>query len=332
MSKKLSFILPCYNVERYVVDCLDSIYAQELEEEEFEVICVNDCSTDGTRSLIVEYAREHTNMILIDHAENSHGCGIPRNTGIRRAEGDYICFVDADDILPQNVMKNICGVAQEENLDILLYNHIIFSKGVYRENKVMYSESDILSGGDFVEKSLHGDIGRVASAWAKLFKRDFLFKHSIWYTDLIMSEDPVFSWEAMICANRVKSIKDTGYIFRSNDSSMTSGMKLKELDNFYAVSILYPNALMTLLDKYSNAAPDVIQNGMVNAIKTQINGFFRKYLSYGEEDRRKIYSMIRNKTAMIRRLSEYMNRKQKFAILSRRMGYGIFDAVVKNLW
>jgi len=325
--------LPCYNVEHYIADCLNSIYAQGLTEEEFEVICVNDCSTDGTRLIIMEYTKEHTNLTLIDHLKNSGGCGVPRNTGLRSAVGDYICFVDADDMLPQNAMKNICYVAQEDNLDILLYNHIALCNGTYYENKIKYSDSDVFSGSDYVEKCLQGgNIGRFAPAWSKLFNRTFLLKHSIWYTDLIMSEDPVFSWEAMICAKRVKSISDTGYIFRANDNSMTSSQKMRKLSVFYAVSILYPIALVTLLDRYRDNAPSVIRKGIVNEIKTEISGFFSKYLSYGEDDRKEIYSMIRKKNTQIGKLNKYMNRKQKMAFLSRKMGYGIFDAIVKKLY
>lgn len=332
MSKKLSYILPCYNVERFVVDCLDSIYAQDLSEDEFEVICVNDCSTDKTRSIIAEYAKLHANLMLIDHADNSRGCGVPRNTGLRKAEGEYICFVDADDMLLQNVMKSFCNIAQKENLDVLLYNYVKLSEGRYKDEATMYLDSDVLSGGDYVEKCLHGNIGKLASAWAKLFKRAFLLQHSIWYTDLIMYEDSAFSWEAMICAKRVKSIHDIGYVFRKNDSSMTSGLKLKELPVFYAISVLYPNVLIMLIDRYGATAPEVIQKGIVNEIKTVIYDFFRKYLGYEEKDRREIYSMIRKNNTSIRKMIGYMNRKQKIAFSMLGFGYGAFNSAVKRLF
>lgn len=331
MSKKLSFVLPCYNVECYIADCLDSIYAQDLPEEDFEVICVNDCSTDGTCMIIEEWQIAHSNLHLIHHPKNMHA-GIARNTGIKHAIGDYVCFVDADDMLPEKVMKKIVLAAMDDAVDVLLYNNVVDVKGVSVKERVWYPDSSVMSGGDYVENYLNGNIGKLGSPWAKLFNRFFLLKHSIWYTDLIMSEDPVFSWEAMICANRVKSINDTGYIFRANDNSMTSGQKMRKLSVFYAVSILYPNALVTLLDRYRDNAPSVIRKGIVNEIKTEINGFFSKYLSYGEDERKEIYSMIRKKAAPVWELNKYMNRKQKVAFLSRKMGYGIFDAVVKKLY
>ena len=81
MTIKLSYILPIYNVERYLIDCLDSIYAQNIPEESFEVICVNDCSPDCSRDVILEYQKAHKNLVLIDHTENKKAGGA-RNTGL----------------------------------------------------------------------------------------------------------------------------------------------------------------------------------------------------------------------------------------------------------
>lgn len=332
MSVQVSFILPCYNVERYVADCLDSIYAQGLREDEYEVICVNDCSTDGTRSIIENYARRHSNLFLIDHEENSHGCGIPRNTGISKANGEYICFVDADDMLPPNVMKDICLTAHRDNLDILLFNHIVLSNGIYKENSVKYSSTMVYPGGAFVENCLAGNIGRIASAWAKLFKRSFLSLYAIRFTDLIMAEDSVFSWEAVICASRVKSISETGYIFRANDSSMTSGGKLMKPEMIFAESILYPNKLKTLEVKYRDSIHASIHKGIVNAIKTEISFFFKKYLNCGEDGKRALYSIIRRQPSQVWRLNEYLNRKQRIAFLSLFGGYTVFNCIVKAMY
>lgn len=331
MALNLSYILPCYNVERYVAECLDGIYAQGMQEDEFEVICVDDCSTDNTCKVIEERQSSHSNLRLIRHSKNSRS-GIARNTGIKNAVGDYLCFVDADDMLPPKVMKDICSVAQEEQLDILLYNNLIFYKGALTEESIKYSDSDVLSGGDFVQRCLHGKIGKIGAPWAKLFRRSFLLQHSIWYSDLIVSQDVPFVWEAMICANRVKSISKEGYIYRGNDSSMTSRLNYKTPNVLYSSSILYPNTLIALLERYGNAVPDVIRIGIENEIKTETDVFFRKYLSYKEEGRKVIYSMIRQNTAPIRKLRGFMNRKQKVAFLSRKMGYGIFDAFVEKLF
>ena len=326
---KVSFVLPCYNVERYIADCLNSIYTQDLPEEDFEVICVNDCSTDGTCMIIEEWQAVHSNLHLIHHPKNMH-VGIARNTGVKHAIGKYVCFVDADDYVPKNAMKKLFLNAIADDLDVLLYNNVIDYKGEILKERIMYPDSCVMSGGDFVEKCLNGDIGKLGSPWAKLFNRSFLLNHSIWFSDLVYSEDAAFVWEVMICAKNVKSVSDIGYVYRGNDTSFSADIKKPFI--LYTSSILYPNVLLAVLNKYGDGVPSVIREGIVNEIKTDVNGFFEKYLSYGESGRRELYSMIRQGTPSIGNLNEYMNRKQKIAFLSRKMGYGIFDAVVKKLF
>lgn len=329
MSTKISFILPCYNVERYVADCLGSIYAQDLQEDEFEVICVDDCSADGTCKIIEELQTSHSNLHLIHHSENLH-VGVARNTGVRHAVGGYVCFVDADDYLPKNVMKKIVSDAIDDSLDVLLFNDEIDYKGEILQERIVYANSIVMSGDDYVENYLNGNISKLGSPWAKLFNRSFLLKHSIWYSDLIYSEDAAFVWEVMICAKKVKSVSDIGYVYRANDMSFSANIKKPYV--LYTSSVLYPNVLLAMLSRYGNDVPCVIQEGVQNEIKTEIGGFFKKYLSYGVEGRREIYSLIRQNTAPIRKLRGFMNRKQKVAFLSRKMGYGIFDAFVEKLF
>ena len=86
METKFSFILPCYNIGRYVAGCLDSLYSQDIPETAYEVICVNDCSTDNTREVILSYSAKHPNLTLIDHTENLTAGGA-RNTGIQASKG-----------------------------------------------------------------------------------------------------------------------------------------------------------------------------------------------------------------------------------------------------
>ena len=103
---KLSFIVPFYNVEKYIGACLDSLYAQDIPEEEYEVICVDDCSPDNSKSIVKEYQKQHANLVLIEHPSNK-GLGAARNTGIRAARGQYLWFIDSDDMVCSNVLSEI---------------------------------------------------------------------------------------------------------------------------------------------------------------------------------------------------------------------------------
>lgn len=326
MSLKLSFILPCYNVDCYITECLASIYAQDMLGDEFEVICVDDCSTDNTCLVIENWLLAHPNLKLIRHQRNMR-VGIARNDGMKQAKGDYICFVDADDMLPEGVMKELYSVAFENDLEVLLYNNIVNDSGGFVEESFKYSDSTVVPGGEYVEKYLHGNIGKLGAPWAKLFKRSFLLQHSIWYSDLVYSEDSVFTWETLLCANRVKSISEVGYIYRVNDFSFSTNKKKPFV--LFTCSVLYPEALMGILEKYEDRLPGVMRKGIVNEIETVVNGFGKEYLSYEEKGRREFHSMIRNHKM---RFWKYLHRRHRLAYVSRKTGFRIFNMVVEKLF
>ena len=116
---KLSFILPCYNVGRYIAACLDSLFS--LQEIEFEVICINDCSTDNTRNVILDYAKRYSNLVFIDHLYNKTAGGA-RNAGIEIARGEYIWFVDPDDMIKPTSAPVLLRKMEEGALDLLMFN------------------------------------------------------------------------------------------------------------------------------------------------------------------------------------------------------------------
>ena len=114
---KLSVILPVYNSANFIVECLDSIYRQELALLDFEVITVDDGSTDNSLLLLTEYAKFHPNLIVI-HQDNA-GPSAARNRAIRQAKGDYLIFIDSDDYWLDGQLKQMVDVAYAHDLDIL---------------------------------------------------------------------------------------------------------------------------------------------------------------------------------------------------------------------
>ena len=103
MGVFFSIIIPVYNGEQYIKNCLDSIYRQGVGDDDFDVICVNDCSTDNTAQVISEYGKFQKNIRLINHETNRRQ-GSARNTGVKVAKGDYILYIDADDTFESNAL------------------------------------------------------------------------------------------------------------------------------------------------------------------------------------------------------------------------------------
>ena len=106
---RLSIIIPFYNVEQYIAECLDSVYQQNIPEEEYEVICVNDASHDHSREIVLEYQKLHSNLVLVEH-EFNRKLGAARNTGRAVAKGNYIWNVDSDDKIELNCLGKLLRI------------------------------------------------------------------------------------------------------------------------------------------------------------------------------------------------------------------------------
>ena len=112
---KVSIIVPIYNVEQYLEECMDSIVGQTLED--LEIICVNDGSTDGSLDILKKYAAADDRIIIIDKENEGYGCAM--NDGLDRATGDYVGIVEPDDYVDIHMYEDLYHIAEEKNLDIV---------------------------------------------------------------------------------------------------------------------------------------------------------------------------------------------------------------------
>ena len=117
---KLSIIIPVYNVEKYIIDCLDSIYQSEADLNQVEVLCIDDKGNDNSIKLIKEYVKSNkiSNLTILYHQQNK-GLSEARNTGISQATGKYICFLDSDDMIEMSKLEKMVDKAIAQDLDIL---------------------------------------------------------------------------------------------------------------------------------------------------------------------------------------------------------------------
>lgn len=118
---KLSIIVPVYNVADYLAKCLDSLLAQDLPQNEYEIIVVNDGSTDNSGEIAQQYAEKYANITLIN--QGNQGLSGARNTGIKHSKGNYIQFVDSDDYLEVNVLGTLMNQIYKEDLDVLRFDY-----------------------------------------------------------------------------------------------------------------------------------------------------------------------------------------------------------------
>ena len=215
---RLSIIIPFYNVEQYIAQCLDSVYQQDIPEEEYEVICVDDCSPDNSITLVEQYAKKHTNLVIVRNQINRK-LGGARNAGIEVAKGEYVWYVDSDDFVKPNVFKRLLEEAEKNDLDVLHFNYAEYPKDII--NIRLHADTEVMSGPDmFFNASLRWWHDLI-TAWRKLYKRQFLLDNHILFAEHIMYEDNDYAIQVFANAMRVKHVIEKVYYYRNNPDSIT---------------------------------------------------------------------------------------------------------------
>ena len=321
---RISYILPCYNVERYLEECLSSIYNQGLQDADFEVICVNDCSTDKTRSIIVSQQSLHSNIILLDQPSNMLP-GAARNRGLKLARGEYVWFVDSDDLLKPSVVDGVLNEMDEGNLDYLLFNYDEF-KGIDSSSFVrrtnIYESWGIEDGLTFLDRHLDNELRRLSLVWLCVFRRSFLQKKRISFPDLCMSEDSLFMWQCFFEAQAVKSTGERIYIHRLNDSSII--LSPPDARKQYSCSFLFPRALYKIIEHYRGRLSGVLLEKMEGYLRHELNQFAVRYLRLSDSERTRYFESMRSDQFWYHQFKSYLSRKSRLIYQSGFWGEGFF--------
>lgn len=224
---KVSIIISVYNVELWLKDCLDSVINQTLKE--LEIICVNDASTDNSLEILKEYEKLDSRIVVLNHALNS-GVSASRNTGASYATGEYIYFLDSDDMIQPNAMEVLYRKAKSLNLDVLCFDGNTFYESEELEKKYKFEEkwclrskeySVIKSGKDILLDMLSNNDYK-AVVWILFLHREFYIKNQMRFIQGILYEDNPFTLEVFLKAHRVAHIHDRLYTRRVRESSITT--------------------------------------------------------------------------------------------------------------
>lgn len=221
---KVSVVVPVYNVEKYLPECLDSLIAQTLED--IEIICVNDGSTDSSLDIIGDYADRDARIKVI--STENFGYGHAMNTGFNAAKGDYVGILESDDFTAKNMFEELYQTAVANAADIVKSNYWNYKNG----NKEF---SGALKHGPFdkVFKPLRAALEVFSynpSIWSAIYKREFIVKNNIKFNETpgASYQDTSFNFIAFACAERVV-LKEDAYICYRRDneaSSVNSGKKV----------------------------------------------------------------------------------------------------------
>lgn len=229
---RLSFIIPAYNVEQYLERCIESCEKQDIPHEDYEVIIVNDDSSDNTLQVANNLAEKYSNIIVL--SQDNQGQSVARNLGIEHAKGDYIWFVDSDDYIDENCLSSLLDDATLEMVDILLFRlkkstdypnvkSDTLSQTV-EFNKV-YAKGELLIAGY--------NVGTICDAF---FKRDFILNNQLRFVPNLIHEDAEFSMRAMAFALSVKKVNKFPYTYYIREGSTITSTSIekvvkREVDN-----------------------------------------------------------------------------------------------------
>lgn len=269
---RISIIVPIYNVEQYIEECLDSIYNQNLTD--FEVLCIDDRGRDKSIQKVQEYVEKNNikNLQIIEHSQNK-GLSEARNTGINNAKGKYICFLDSDDKLEKGGIAQLLKKAEEEDLDIVEGKVVeLFETKCNIElgtNLLNRKDSKIMNGDEYFSNTIKNN-EYLTSAWCRIFKKELL-ENKVYFMPGIKFEDEEFSPKAIIPANRVQYLNIPFYIYRRRDNSITTDMfkddkwytsYMKIIDSLeeYAKKIENKKSYVCLKNRIGQLALSVLKN------------------------------------------------------------------------
>ena len=232
--KKLSIIVPVYNVEKYISPCLQSIFKQGLDYKDFEVIIVNDGSTDHSMEMIADIISQHNNIVVINQKNLS--LSVARNNGIAVAKGDYILMPDSDDLLIENSIKPLLAKAIETKADLVVANFLkMTSEEITLFNGITQSHSE------FKEKSgeqlfLEDLDPNQCYVWRTLFRREFIENNHLRFVPEICFQDVPFTHECYIKAKKCLITNGLLNIYRiGREGSNTASFDIKKAFNYCEV-------------------------------------------------------------------------------------------------
>lgn len=257
---KLSIIIPAYNCGKFIEECIYSCNNQGLDKNEYEIIVVNDGSTDNT-SEILEQQTSHIKNLIITNQRNS-GVSVARNKGLITAGGQYVIFVDGDDVLREGSLGYLCGLAAKHNLDILKGNivksetpkNMIFKNASYKFSEIVINGEQAICD---IFDPMQGYIVQ------NIYKREFLIQNNLFFQQgITFLEDVLMTVKTYCKAQRVMSIPYDFYIYRQNPQSCMATMNTQKLNS--AIKVV--KMLLEEADKTNGRVMRKIEETIFSAI------------------------------------------------------------------
>lgn len=286
---KISVVIPIYNAKKYIDKQIESILAQTMSE--WELLLVDDGSTDGTREVLEAYAAKDNRIKIISHNSN-RGVAGARRTGWLNATGEYICFFDADDWVESNTLEELYCLAEEKEADIVCFAYMEEyadrSKRFHFKDReeVTYTEKDAI-------RELHGRKNIQPHAWNKLYRR-CLFEDSMFVRDSLLGEDYGMLIELFHRSNRIVQTDKAyyHYVLRKG-SSLDVGFSAFYQKGYY----YYQKYEQKLLEQYPEYQKEIRSYHLIEQMAIVVSMF--KNNSYNHDIRKEVIKRVRKSLGLL---------------------------------
>lgn len=239
---KLSIIIPCYRVEKYIRKCLDSVLSIPLNDSEYEVICFEDCAPDNTPTILDDYVYRYKNVKIVHSAVNV-GPGGGRNQALKNAIGRYVWFVDADDMVIPDVVPSLLNQAEANHLDVLIfdYQEINECENILPKGYNM-KDTCVMHGDEIANLAFEGGlVNNMGYPWRFLIKREYLCQNRIVFPENMMyGEDTVWMGKVVLFAERIQASSKCAYLYWHHETS-TCGI----MNKYYPGRTIYERCILT---------------------------------------------------------------------------------------
>lgn len=302
LHPKVSVIIPVYNTEDYLEECIGSLQRQTLQD--IEIICVNDGSSDASPEILRRLADEDERIVILE--QNNCGQSAARNTGVSAAQGEYLYFIDSDDWLEEHALEKLFAVSRENALDVLFFEgDVIYESRELRENSPMPRDNyrcrheypGLYTGvGMLLAKDRYGEY-RV-SPCMQMIRRAFYEENALRFHEGIYYEDNLFVFEELLAASRVMHMREALYMRRiAADSTTSGGVRFEHPYGYYTCFRLMSERLKTFSCEEETKAGlyAVVLRVLGNAVTQYKNcspSERERYLSLTESERYDFYTVV----------------------------------------
>lgn len=287
----ISVIIPVYNTEKYIVECIESVLANNFKD--YEIICVNDGSTDSSLDLIKGLSQKHDCIKVISQANK--GQSAARNAAIQAAAGKYLYFLDSDDKISADTLKNLYDYLEKDSLDVLYFSGDSFFDTEELEEQFQQFSTVYLRTGTYegwsrgltLLQQLRDQSDYSVSPCIQIVRREFLLENDITFYEGIIHEDNLFSFKVIFHAKRAKCVNDIYFHRRIREASvMTTNKSYKNLLGYY---VCFLNVLQYVSEHKFQEEYEPVLNGIIRSLKKNVHS---SYYAINAEEREVFYEKL----------------------------------------